>query len=139
MIKHSITRYLDGNNNSVDVKVSLYDDGLEITGLDQANPLHLYWQLGKLERHNTKSTESLTLLTYPENPNSQLLIDDVHFIEALLNASPTLNIHQSKTQTNWRTLMLGLLLIICLGSITAGVYLKMVESKTTVSAPPSLE
>jgi hypothetical protein len=139
MIKHSITRYLDGNNNSLDVKVSLYDDGLEIAGLDQAKPLHLYWQLAKLERHNTKSTGSLTLLTYPENPNGQLLIDDVHFIEALLNASPTLNLHQSKTQTNWRTFMLGLLLIICLGGITAGVYWKTTQTNTTVSAPQSLE
>jgi hypothetical protein len=139
MIKHSITRYLDGKNNSIDVKVSLYDDGLEIAGLDQAKPLHLYWQLNKLERHHAKTTESFTLLTYPENPNSQLLIDDVHFIEALLNASPTLNLQQSKTQTNWRTFMISLLLIICLGSMTAGIYWKMTESKTSVSAPQSLE
>lgn len=122
MIKHLITRYNDGQGNEQDVKVTLYDDGLEISSLNQAKPLHLYWLASKLQRLNNISQDTLSSLTYQDSPNVRLIVDDPRFIEAISNQLIDLHLDRNHPQTKWSIWVISLAIAGLLGIITATIF-----------------
>lgn len=139
MIKNLITRYNDGQGNEQDVKVTLYDDGLEISSLSESKPLHLYWLASKLQRLNGVSQDSLSTLTYQDSSNVKLFLDDPRFLEALSDQFPNLNIQQNHRKSKWVIWIISLVLAGLLGIVTVAIFWQKADTSATAVAPPSSE
>ncbi|MFO1258002.1 MAG: hypothetical protein U1E78_06295 [Gammaproteobacteria bacterium] len=139
MIKHLITRYNDGQGNEQDVKITLYDDGLEISSLDESKPLHLYWLSSKLQRLNGITQHSLSTLTYRDNPNVRLIIEDPGFVEALSNQLPNLKVGSNRQPSKWRIRMISFAILGLLGIIILGIFWQTTKTTSTAIVQPSSE